>query len=141
MATITYNIVASEGDSWTGSFSVINLSGTIALTRPISTSAPPVSFIVNQFVCFDEYATWRSVDISAEVSGPPNFLNTFPTTGYSIDIWCPPLISDIKSNVSWDFLDGKTYSLSPNKNTLIYDYDNVHCMCYAKGGTIEFTIV
>lgn len=140
MATVAYNIVATEGDNWNGSFSVTNLSGSIALTRPISASASSVGFIVNQFVCFDEYATWRSVDISGQPSGPPNFLDTFPTTGYSVDIWCPSLITDIKSGVSWNFLKGKTYSLSENKNTLIYDYDTVNCVSYAKGGTITFTI-
>jgi hypothetical protein len=141
MATVAYNIIATEGDNWNGSFSITNLSGTIALTRPISASVSPISFIVNQFAQFDEYITWRSVDISAEISGPPNFLDTFPTTGYSIDIWCPSLISDINSDKSWNFLDGKSYSLNPNKNTLIYDYDTMNAVYYAKGGTLTFSVI
>jgi len=140
MATVTYNIVANEGNSWIGSFIVATPSNTIATQLPTSANSPLLNFNVAQFASFDEYCTWRSVNISSQPSGPPNFLNIYPTSGYSIDIWCPSLITDINSNRSWNFLNGKSYSLNPNKNTLIYNYDITNAVYYARGGNISFTV-
>jgi len=141
MATVSFSIVnPNEGSSWSGSFTVTNPTGSISYTRPVSASVSSTNFIVNQFDIFDEYVTWRSVDISGQTPGPPNFLNVYPTSGYSIDIWSPSLIIDIVTNRNWNYLNGRSYPLNPDKNTLIYNYDSVNPIYYSRGGNISFTI-
>jgi hypothetical protein len=141
MATVSFSITnTDEGSNWSGSFTVTTPSSPIATQIPTSVNSTLLNFNVAQFASFNEYATWRSVNISSQPSGPPSFLNIYPTTGYSIDIWCPSLIIDIGANRSWNFLNGKTYSLNPNKNTLIYNYNNTTAVYYAKNGQITFSV-
>jgi len=141
MATVSFSIInPDEGSSWSGSFTVTSPSNAISIENPTSVNSTLLNFNVAQFAYFDEYATWRSINISSQPSGPPSFLNIYPTSGYSLDIWCPSLITNIVSGRSWNFLNGKTYNLNPSKNTLIYNYTNTNAVYWAKNGTITFTV-
>jgi hypothetical protein len=140
MATVSYTISGAINDNWSGTFVVSNASSPIATGLPSDLTAPGFNFTPQEFAAYDLYVTWRSVDISTQPSGPPSFLNIYPTSGYSFDLWCPQLVTDAKANRTWNFLNGKTYALNPNKNTVIYNYDLPCHVRYAIGGNIQFTV-
>ena len=141
MATVNYTITGSSAENWSGSFTVSNAANPIKTQLPTSSNSAKRNFNVQQFATFNEYITWRSVNISAQPSGPPDFLDIYPRTGYSFDIWSPTLITDVNANRTWSYLNGKSYNLNVNKNTLIYDYANMNAVYYARGGSIAFTVV
>lgn len=141
MATVSYALISPNGGDWSGSFTVTTPSNPIATELPTSSNSPLLNFNIAQFAVFNEYATWRSVDISSQPSGPPNYLNIYPTSGYSIDIWCPQLITDINANRTWNYLNGKMYVINQNKNTLIYDYNNSRAVYNVISGMISFQVV
>lgn len=140
MATVSYTISGAVNDNWSGTFVVNNASNPIATEVPSNLTSPGFNFNPQEVAAYDLYVTWRSVNISGQPEGPPNFFNIYPTSGYSFDIWCPQLVTDVKANRTWNFLNGKTYALNANKNTLIYNY-NVPChVLYGIGGNIQFTV-
>ena len=139
MATVNYTVTASQGDTWSGSFTVTNTSNAVNTELPTAANSPNQNFTPSQFANLGTYVTWRSVDISGQTPGPPNFLDVYPTTGYSFDIWSADLITAINANNTWSFLIGKTYNLDATKNTLIYNYNQGDAVYFARGGTISFS--
>lgn len=145
MAIVNYTINTSTGDDWAGTFVVTTTTNSVQTELPTSITSTAQNFTPAQFAGYGgsgtEYVTWRSVDISGQVSGPPNYLNVYPTTGYSLDIWSGSFYTAVVTNSStWDNLNGQTYNLSTTKNTLLYDYTNLRVIYYGVGGTISFTI-
>lgn len=159
MALIYYNIDPSEGGSWGGTFTVDSTANKVkdsngkptefTITSPSLTFTPASTY--HQFAGYtssdanSKYVTWRSVDISGQPAGAPNYLNVYPTTGYSFDIWSGDLYDAITSGegATWSFLEnhpnGRTYDLSTTKTTLIYDYANRTAIKWGRGGTITFS--
>lgn len=141
MALVSYQVSGGfAGAGWSGSFTVTNLANPIKTELPTSISSPNVTFTPTQFALFGDYVTWRSVDISGQPPGPPNFLNIYPRNGYSFDIWSPTLISAINANATWQSLNGGTFILM-QKNTVIYNYDIPDAPHYSFSGEIQFIIV
>jgi hypothetical protein len=143
MATVNYKITGMSPEDWSGSFTVSNAANPIKTELPslLSVVTPSFSFVPTQFAYFGDYVTWRSIDISGQPPGPPNFLNIYPRSGYSFDLWCPQFIADVNSNQTWNSLNTKIYNLNENKNTLIYNYDIPCPIKYITFGLIEFTVV
>lgn len=145
MATVNYTINTSTGDDWAGTFELAATTGTVESTLPTSITSTAQNFTPAQFAGYGgsgtEYVTWRSVDISGQAGGAPNYANVYPTTGISLDIWSADLYTAIVTNsTTWDNLNGQTYNLSSTKNTLLYDYSNLRVIYYGIGGTISFNI-
>lgn len=140
MALVSYQITNGiAGDAWSGSFTVTNPANPIKTELPTSISSPNVTFTPTQFALFGDYVTWRSVDISGQPPGPPNFLNIYPRTGYSFDIWSPTLVTSINANATWQSLNLGIFSLIV-KNTVIYNYDIPDALHYTVAGILEFTV-
>ena len=91
------------------------------------------------------YSTWRSVSISGQ----------YPSSGMSLDIWQYSDPNDSSPNFynhifgdtlriggaqyeDWNLmtLSDRTYSLAPDKYSLLYDYDNLYAPVYWRGGTM-----
>ena len=152
MATISYTINPSEGGSWGGTFTVDSTTNKVKDSNPtqFTINSPSLTFTptstYHQFAEYpssdanSKYVTWRSVDISGQPPGAPNYLNVYPTTGYSFDIWSGDLYDAIVTSgggVTWDLLG--TYNLSTTKTTLIYDYASRTAIKWGRGGTITFS--
>jgi hypothetical protein len=136
MATITYSIVASAGNSWNGSFIVTNLTDLPLSTTYSTVTAGPFTISdtglnFKQYAGDVDYITWR--DYAGALQ--------YPNSGTSLDIWCDPLYNDIVGNtLTWqNIIDSGAYTLSPNKNTLYYDYGVPYAPYWCRGGTIAFT--
>lgn len=137
MALINYAIVASSGNNWNGSLNVTNLTD-LPLTTTYSDVSAGAFTISNTNLNFQQYPgdvdyiTWRNY----------NGASQYPTTGTSLDIWSDTLYSDIVGNtLTWqNIIDSGAYTLSPNKNTLYYDYTVPYAPYWCKGGTITFTV-
>lgn len=140
MAIIQYTISPDDGNTWSGTFEINNLSGQINTEIPVQITSPNGNFVPQQVANFGDYITWRSVDISGNPPGPPDFLDIYPRDGYSIDIWSQQLIADANANRNWNFLIGKSYVLNANKNTLIYSYNPPYPLHYGAGGLINFFV-
>jgi hypothetical protein len=141
MAILQYTITPNDNPVWSGTFVINTLTGLIKNELPTQITSPNFNFVPAQVAVFGDYITWRSVDISANPPGPPDFLNIYPRDGYSVDIWCPQLIADANANRNWNFLVNKTYSLTLNKNTLTYSYNPPYPGNYGSGGLISFAVV
>lgn len=141
---VEFSVSYSEGQNWTGTFSVDSLSGQISSELPLSLITPNVEFspldFGHQSNGTTTYVTWRSVNISGNTPGPPLYLNIYPQSGYSFDIWSHDLYTDIEVNlITWNDIKGNTYNLNASKNTLIYHYDGLRPIYFGTGGTISFT--
>lgn len=143
-STINYTINTTNGFDWTGSFAIADNSLTISASLPTDlTSSLGSNFVPAQFAAYGgsgtEYITWRSVDISGLSSGPPAFLNIYPSSGYSLDIWSADLWTYVTGGGTWTGLNGASYNLSTTKNTIHYDYASPNAEAFGSGGTISFT--
>lgn len=95
------------------------------------------------------YITWRTAD-AAQNTGTnldtPLIFGQYPLVGYSFDIYqveTPTgniLVNDATSSFS-QFLTPKSYTLHPNKFSLIYNYDQSYPVVFSKGGTLTITSV
>jgi len=143
MATVNYRINTTNGDVWTGSFAVTTENNSIRSELPTNlVSSLGSNFAPAQFSDYaSNYITWRSVDISGQASGPPNFLNIYPTTGYSLDIWSSELRTFVDAGGTWAGLNGNDYVLLTAKNTVHYDYATPVAEAFGSGGTISFTVI
>lgn len=95
------------------------------------------------------YITWRNVTAANSTGtnlNTPLIFGQYPLTGYSFDIYqveTPPgniLFNDATSGFS-QFLTPKSYTLHPNKFSLIYNYDQSYPVVFSKGGTLTITSV
>jgi hypothetical protein len=144
MANVLFSINYNNGLDWTGTFSVSDLGNPISSALPLDIISTDVTFSPLDFGYQSNgtvsYVTWRSVNISGNTPGPPSYLNIYPTTGYSFDIWSHDLYLDIQVNlITWNDILENTYSLNPSKNTLVYDYDQLRPIYFGNGGTITFS--
>jgi len=144
MADVQFSVNYSSGGNWSGTFSVEDLNTQITSTLPLSLTSDNITFspldFGHQSTGTTSYVTWRSVNISGNTPGPPSYLNIYPTTGYSFDIWSHDLYVDIESNsITWNTIKGNTYNLNNSKNTLVYDYDGLRPIYFGTGGTIVFS--
>ena len=141
MAIMNFSITStSEGDSsWSGTMeyttvtdSVVDTVASITITDPLDSQS--IDFNTTKVLGFDgDYVTFRS----------QNSTDQFPTTqtGYSLDLWSDTFRTDIITNsISWQTLDGNSYTLNSNKWSLVYDYASPRAILYGKGGTISFSI-
>ena len=152
MATANINFRDNSNNNlFSAQFIVTTPDNSVKTELPTNFSTTP-SFAPAQFAMFNstdsnsKYVTWRSVDISGQPAGAPNYLNVYPTTGLSLDIWSGDLYDAIVTSgggVTWSFLDndpeGRIYNLSTTKTTLIYDYANRTAIKWGRGGTITFS--
>ena len=143
MATVNYTISTNVGNDWTGAFEVTTATNAINAELPTNlTSSLGSNFVPAQFASYDSnYITWRSVDISGQSSGPPNFLNIYPSSGYSLDIWSTDLRTFVDSGGTWSGLNAASYNLLTAKNTVHYDYATPNAEAFGSGGTISFTVI
>lgn len=146
MATVNINFRDNSNNSlFFAQFTVTTPTNQIKTELPTnfaaSTSFDPAQFeMFNSTDSNSKYVTWRSVDISDQLAGAPNYLNVYPTTGLSLDIWSSAFYSAIDSNTTWNGLNGQTYSLSPTKSTVFYNYNTRTAIHHQKGGNITFTV-
>ena len=135
----------SNNNLFSAQFIVTTPDNSVKTELPTNFSTTP-SFAPAQFAMFNstdsnsKYVTWRSVDISGQPAGAPNYLNVYPTTGLSLDIWSSAFYSAIDSNTTWNNLHSQTYSLSPTKSTVFYNYSTRTAIHHQKGGNIYFIV-
>lgn len=141
--TVNYTINTSIGDDWTGSFAVDEDLNTINSELPTNiVSSAGSNFVPAQFESYaSNYVTWRSVDISGQASGPPQFLNVYPSSGFSLDIWSSEFRAFVDAGGLWSGLNGASYNLLTAKNTIHYDYSTPNAEAFGSGGTISFTLI
>jgi hypothetical protein len=144
MADIQFSVNYLSGEDWSGTFSVDNLNTQITSILPLSLTTNNITFFPLDFGSQNSgttsYVSWRSVNISENTPGPPLYLNIYPQSGYSFDVWSHDLYTDIEVNlITWDSIRGNSYNLNSSKNTIIYDYDNLNPIYFGTGGTISFS--
>lgn len=144
MADVQFSINYVSGENWSGTFSVSDLDTQINSTLPSSFSTDNISFSPLDFGYQSNasisYVSWRSVNISGNTPGPPLYLNIYPQSGYSFDVWSHDLYTDIESNlITWNNIKGNTYNLNSSKITLVYNYDGLTPIYHGTGGTIVFS--
>ncbi len=143
MATIALAVTApSIGSEWTVQFTADNATPIKTITGfSISAITPslPSLFSVSSVNGYDgsgvQYVTWRSTSPAGQ----------HPTSGWSMDIWNQAFYEDIityNGNVGkvWSDVNGVTYSLNPNKWSLIYNYGSLYAPVFTKGGTLTVTV-
>lgn len=146
MATVNINFRDNSNNSlFSAQFTVTNPINQVKIELPTNFLAS-TSFTPAQFQWFystdpnSRYVTWRSVNIFNQPAGPPNYLNVYPTTGLSLDIWSSAFYNAIaQNNYDWNDLNGQTYSLSPTKSTVFYNYSTRTAIHHQKGGNITFS--
>ncbi len=128
-----------------GSFVINDINAKVISELPIGINFPtlniqftPLDFYYDRSGIYS-YCSWRSVNISGNTPGPPDYPNIYPKYGYSFDIWSISLYDFI---VTYDYtwaeiymdpfliVDYRSYSVLENKNTIIYDYDNLEPIYY-----------
>jgi len=131
---INFSITSPDiGNPWSGTIEVTNDAEKVldTTTAIITSNAEDVTFTAAQSAAYSEYVTLRSVSIVGQ----------FPTTGFSMDIWSSTFVEDVLSNqITWAGLDGQSYSLTSDKHSLIYSYDEPFAPYWSKGGTLSFSI-
>jgi hypothetical protein len=144
MADVQFSVNYNTGINWSGTFSISDLNTQVTSILPLGLVTPSVQFspldLGYQNNGTTSYMSWRSTNISENPSGPPLYLNIYPQSGYSFDVWSHDLYTDIEINlITWNDIKGNTYSLNNSKNTLVYDYDKLKPIHFGMGGTISFT--
>lgn len=146
MSKVTLTITGStEGSDWTSEITGITgatqvkSTGQYDGTPKLNLTSPNLGevFSVSSFGNYSnpDYITWRSV---APQSEPPGY-GQYLFTGFSMDVWSSALYTQVITNSStWSGLVG-SYSLSSDKWSLVYQYDNANAKCFSKGGTLTIT--
>jgi hypothetical protein len=95
------------------------------------------------------YISWRTAD-AAQNTGTnldtPLIFGQYPLTGYSFDIYQveTPVGNSLNDHATSgfdQFTTPKSYTLHPNKFSLIYNYDQSYPVVFSKGGTLTITSV
>ena len=138
---MNFSITGASGgnsNSWSGTMEyttvtdpVVNTVASITVTDPLTSTS--VVFDSTKVLGFDgDYVTFREQNSSDQFP---------PQTDHSLDLWSDTLRTDLITNsISWQTLDGNSYTLNSNKWSLAYDYDAPRGILYSKGGTISFSI-
>lgn len=125
--------------SWSGTMEYSSVTdivdetvASITVTDPLDSQS--IVFDSTKVLGFDgDYVTFRN----------QNTTDQFPITqsGYSLDLWSDTLRTDLITNsISWQTLDGNSYTLNSNKWSLAYDYGSPRAIRFSKSGTISFSI-
>lgn len=133
--TINFSITSPDvGNAWSGTILVSDDSVKVKneTSALIKSASEDVSFTSTQTASYfsPNYITFRENSIVGQ----------FPTTGRSMDLWSSNLSIDVDTNeITWAGLVGQSYSLSSDKHSLIYSYDEPFAPYWSKGGTISFS--
>jgi hypothetical protein len=143
--TVTANINGGGATLWTGNidFGISSpaLSAiTVSTSIPSSVTGGGTAFIPFVPTGVQNYSGGGINGSYFTIRGPGNPGGQYPTSGYSLDIWCESLTNEIASSFTWQqLINMGAYNLSSAKFTLTYDYTGRYAPFSTKGGSINFS--
>ena len=150
MASINYTVTASINGGgatlWTGNID-FGISSPALNAIPVSGSVPTsvigggITFVPSGVLSVQNYGGGGVNGSYFTMRGPGNPPGgQYPTSGYSLDIWCESLTNDIANSFTWQqLINTGAYNLSSAKFTLTYDYTGRYAPFSTKGGSINFS--